>query len=67
MASVFYGLNRGQTENGEAVTVGASTGATDVELRVDTGKGLTRNDVHRITEVLLLRLNDGRDANLPGV
>lgn len=67
MASKFYGINLGQTENGETVTVGNATGATDVELRVDTGKNLTRNDVHRLAEVLLLRVNDGRDASLPGV
>ncbi len=43
MASRYYGLNRGQTEF--QVTEGASTGSTDIELRVDTGKSLTKNDI----------------------
>lgn len=43
MASRFYGLNRGQHEFD--VTEGAATGATDVEIRVDTGKNLTKEEI----------------------
>jgi hypothetical protein len=62
VASIFIGLNRGAADNPDAVTEGASTGATDVELRIDTGKGLTRNDVTIITKRLLEYLDDGRTA-----
>lgn len=53
MASTFIGLNRGQ--QGCMVgdfTVGTSTGGTDVELRVDTGKSLTRLEVKQILEAI---------------
>jgi hypothetical protein len=47
MASEFFGINRGQLDGPIYlnVTVGSSTGATDIELRVDTGKGSTKKDV----------------------
>lgn len=50
MASRFYGLNRGQTEF--SVTEGASTGSTDVEVRVDTGKSLTKEEILQKLEQL---------------
>lgn len=66
MASIYLGLNRGVEDSGpDAVTEGASTGATDVELRIDTGKGLTRAEVTRLTERLLEALVDGRSAYFP--
>lgn len=68
MASRFFGLNRGQDEmNPDAVTSAASTQSTDVELRVDTGKGLTRHEVVRITEALLRHVADGRSTDFIGV
>lgn len=46
MASEFFGVNRGQLSNRvQLVVTGSSTGSTDIELRVDTGKGTTRKDV----------------------
>lgn len=55
MASRFYGFNRGQNEF--QVTEGASTGSTDVELRVDTGRSLTINEIldflERLQNVIL--------------
>lgn len=48
MANIFIGTNRGQPEMSAAsITEGASTGATDFELRVDTGKGSSRLDILR--------------------
>lgn len=47
MASQFVGLNRGQQGfTYSDFTVGSSTGSTDIELRFDTGKSLTREDVY---------------------
>lgn len=68
MASVYYGQNRGTDDaNPEVVTVGASTGSTDVELRIDTGKGLTRNEVRNIVENLVNRVIDGRNTSYPPI
>lgn len=51
MASLYIGLNRGQTGSSAGdFTIGSSTGSTDVELRIDTGKSLTRQDVYLILE-----------------
>lgn len=62
MASIFLGLNRGAGDMPDQVTEGAATGGTDVELRIDTGKNLTREEITRITMRLLDALNDGRSA-----
>jgi hypothetical protein len=51
MSDHFLGLNRDQ--NGvkySDFTAGATTGATDVELRVADAAGLTKKDVHNILE-----------------
>ena len=45
MASNFIGINRGQLDTPQALTVGGSTGSTDIELRIDTGKSTTKTDV----------------------
>jgi hypothetical protein len=46
MASEFFGSNRGQLDGYDfRLTVGGATGGTDIELRVDTGKGTTVKDV----------------------
>jgi hypothetical protein len=61
MASLYIGLNRGAYGiQVDEVTVGTSTGSTDVELRMDETKGLTRKDIHNIMTVLKAWLNDGR-------
>jgi len=65
MASIYLGLNRGAEDSPGDVTEGSSTGSTDVELRIDTGKGLTRQEVTIITERLLEYLNDGTTAVFP--
>ena len=48
MASRFFCLNRGQNEF--SIVEAATTQAADVELRVDTGKKLTKNEVRMIVE-----------------
>lgn len=62
MASIYIGYNRGADLSPDKATEGASTGSTDVELRIDTGKDLTRNEVTDISEAILRYLNDGRTA-----
>lgn len=61
MASIYIGLNRGVVDKGpDQVTEGSSSGSTDVELRFDTGKGLTRLEIVEITNALIRYLEDGR-------
>lgn len=43
MANQYYGLNRGQNEFD--ITQGTSTQSTDVELRFDLSKSLTKSEV----------------------
>lgn len=43
MAQVFYGVNRGK--NFETATVNTSTQGNDVEIRVNTGNVLTREEL----------------------
>lgn len=62
MASIFIGFNRGADLSPDKATEGASTGSTDVELRIDTSKSLTRSEVTEIAGAILRYLNDGRTA-----
>lgn len=62
MASIFIGVNRGQNDNPETAVESGATNATDVELRIDTGKGLTRHEVVIKTRQLLRYLEDGRST-----
>ena len=50
MADRFFGLNRGQREFD--VTEGASTGSTDIEIRVDTGKSWKKSEILQKLEEL---------------
>lgn len=52
MASNFLGINRGQIQEGQVLT-GSSTQSTDFELRIDTGKGSTKQDVILAVENIL--------------
>jgi hypothetical protein len=69
MASRFFCLNRGQTEF--AVVEAATTQAADIELRVDTGKSLTKNEVDMAVEFfknyLLNKCTTIPVANVPAV
>lgn len=67
MASEFYGINRGQLDALDTkVVVGGATGATDFELRVDTGKGSTRKDVVLFLEQIRRYIMSGL-INTPGI
>ena len=65
MASIYIGYNRGADLSPDAATEGASTGSTDVELRIDTGQGLTRLEVANIAEAIVRYLTDGRTSAFP--
>lgn len=69
MADNFIGINRGALDDVPAsITVGSSTGAKDIELRVDTGKGTTRQDVIKALEAIksyILSNGYQSAANLP--
>lgn len=70
MASIYIGANRGEPDLGPDVQTGgiqegSSTNSTDVEIRIDTGKSLTRHEVKIICTRLLEYLEDGRTAVFP--
>ena len=57
MANRFFGLNRGANIN-TPVTEGSSTGSTDVEVRVDDSKALTKSDVALLLEAIVKHIDD---------
>ena len=57
MADRFFGINRG-TDAFTPVTEGSSTGSTDIELRVDDTKGLTKSDVEILLQNILRHISD---------
>ena len=66
MASEYYGLNRGQSGQPSGasqpyITIGTSTGSTDIELRVDLTKGLTKNEIVMAVKGILEYLTQDRD------
>ena len=52
MASFYIGTNKGDASdnNPNTLTVGTSTGSTDIELRYDETKALTRADIYNFME-----------------
>lgn len=68
MASVSFGINRGQSEQDGNVTIGTLAVSTnDIEVRIDQTKGLTRNDVRRALEVITREIVNGLQSSIPGV
>jgi hypothetical protein len=69
MASNFIGLNRGKLEEvPSSIATGSATQATDIELRIDTGKGTTRKDVKIALEAIInfvMSNGYGSSTNLP--
>jgi hypothetical protein len=65
MASRFYGLNRGQTEF--FIVEGAATLGTDIELRVDTGKGWTAGEVQEKLGELANYVLKNTSGTMPGL
>jgi hypothetical protein len=64
MPSRFYGLNRGQTEF--QVAEGAATTTTDIEVRIDTGKGWTPAEVQQKLEELGNHILKNSSGTMPG-
>lgn len=53
MADLYIGLNRGQEGfTASDFTVGSSSGSTDMELRIDDSKSLTRLDIVKFLEAV---------------
>jgi hypothetical protein len=68
MASVSYGLDRGENNQPDNIHVGTQAVSTyAVELRIDKTKSLTHNDVIRILEAFVRRLEDGRNTDLANI
>lgn len=72
MASAFYGLNRGQTGRSSiagtspVVESATTTGSTDVEVRIDLTKGLTKTEVALIMDRLKEWIIENRTKFLAG-
>lgn len=67
MASEYFGYNRGTDLSPDAVTTGTSTGSTDVEVRVDLTKSLTKLDVLLILEAIERVIEDQRTATIANI
>lgn len=70
MASEYFGMNRGAGYELQPyqLTIGTSTGSTDMELRVDLTKSLTRKDVVNFLEGLRVAIMDGKfDIYIPSI
>ncbi len=67
MASQYFGYNRGTDLSPDAITTGTSSGTTDVELRVDLTKSLTKEDVLLITEAILRMILDQRTETIANI
>jgi hypothetical protein len=52
MAQQYIGVNRGADYNPDALTVGTSTGSTDVELRIDDTKGWTTAELYAVMDAI---------------
>jgi hypothetical protein len=69
MASRFLCLNRGQNEF--SIVENAATQGADIELRVDTGKNLTKNEVDMalkwFSDYLITKMQTIPAANVPAV
>lgn len=68
MASVSFGVNRGADSQPDKITVGTlAVSTSDIELRIDNTKGLTRQEITILTLRLLDEVNDGRQAVLANI
>jgi len=64
MVSEFYGLNRGDLDQPETVQVGTSTNSTDIEVRIDLTKNLTRLDTEMLLDAIMRRILDSGSGEL---
>lgn len=65
MASKYFGLNHGLAtyNNPQAITVGTSTGSTDIELRIDLTKSITTEEAALACDVIKNRILTGALGN----
>lgn len=67
MASVSYGLSRGETANPDNVHVGVLAHTTDdVELRINDAVGLTSGEIIAILDAFRNKIIDGRTQRFGG-
>ncbi len=59
MASQYMGFNRGADLSPGKIITNTVTGGTDIELRIDLTKNLTRMDVELTVEAIMQYLLDG--------
>lgn len=59
MADKFYGLNNVNKFQPEQVVVGSSTGSTDLEIRIDTGKSWTTSTILAAIKAIYDRIECG--------
>lgn len=64
MASEYYGYNRGTDLSPYAITVGTSSGSTDVEVRIDLTKSITRLDATLILEAIIRYIQNQANAEI---
>lgn len=68
MAGISFGLNRGADQSPDKIVTGTLTvSSNDVELRWDTTKSLTREDIILILQAFERLLEDGRYAGIGNV
>lgn len=66
--ALSYGLNRGANQSPDKIVVGTQATSTyDVELRINTSKALTHQDIILILEAFARRLEDGRNTDLANI
>lgn len=65
MASVSFGLNRGESSQPYDIHVGTQAVSTyDVEVRIDNTKGLTRAEIVRALERISETILDGNRSSV---
>lgn len=69
MADYFYGINRGAGDmNEDAITQGASTGSTELEVRISTTPAWSRQEVCDKLDAIKRRILSGENAaGFPGL
>lgn len=66
MASFFLGLNRGEPDLAQGlISNGTTTASDDIELRMDSGKNLTRKDVLLAMEAFEAFIESNSGSFLP--
>lgn len=67
MASQYFGFNRGTDLSPNAITTGTSSGSTDVELRIDLTKSITKQDAKLMVDAITRYIEDARTTSLASI